>query len=146
MSKGKGKSRAAQAVPVVAVEVVAVPKVARTRLPLAQAQAHNVFVPLTADQTVVPAAIAFTEKGTNPKKVRVYGYDNADGGRGIPKDKRVVVVPGASCPKGVNGAQWDLLVSSLQADPAQTVAQLKANIAGRTIRRAYRAGAIRFAI
>jgi len=122
------------------------PRVSRLRKPLPEARAHNmVFAPLANGDAPQAANVSGTTKGSNPTKARVYGYDNLANGGGVPKDKRVVIVAEA-CPKGVAQGQWDKLVGSVAADPAQTVAQLKsAGIAGRTIRRAYRNGGIRFA-
>ena len=118
----------------------------RLRLPLPEARDHNKqFSPVLEDATVEAAAIALTSKGTNPRKERVYGYDNLTNGGGVPKTAKVVVVPGATAgvpPKGVKGEQWDLLVSLAGG----TVQHLYDNkVHSRTIRRAYRAGAIRFA-
>jgi hypothetical protein len=125
---------------------VAAPRVTRLRKPLAEARAHNmVFAPLANGDKPQAANVAGTTKGTNPTKQRVYGYDNLANGGGVPKDKRVVVVT-EECPKSVNADQYAKLVAAVKADPAQTVAQLKgAGIAGKTIRRAYRMGGIRFA-
>jgi hypothetical protein len=123
------------------VEQSQAPRVARLRLPLEQARAHNVqFVPV--DPAAVTAAnVALTSKGTNPKKARVYGYDNLSNGGGVPKTHKVAIVEGAVNPKGVNPAQFELLV----ANPGHTVIELRGlGITSRTIRRAYRAGAIRF--
>src|SRR5262245_58371172 len=83
------------------------------RLPLAQAKAHNLAHTLLAvDQPVVGANVALTAKGTNPSKVRVYGYDNLGNGGKVPKAATVQVVPGITgAPKGVAPAQWDKLVA-----------------------------------
>lgn len=116
----------------------------RLRLPLPQARDHNkAFTILGADQEAQAAGIALTSKGTNPKKVRVYGYDNlADGGGKVPKDAKVLLVPGfQGVPKGVAEGQWVLL----QEWAGKTVnAAYDAKVSSRTVRRAYRAGAIRF--
>ena len=114
------------------------------RLPLGEARAHNKVFAFVPDGTIAKAAaLALTSKGTNPKKLRVYGYDNLSDGGGVPKDKRVLLVAGfTGCPKGVAQAQWDKLVAA----PTGNAASLKdLGITSRTIRRAYRAGAIRFA-
>lgn len=145
MSKRKMQSPQASATDVVVEPVVAV--VAKTlRLPLPEAQTHNrafTFV----DGKATPATIAITAKGTNPKKARVYGYDNLADGGGVPKDKRILLVPGLSgTPKGVAEAQWDALVTLVTADPSTTVSTAKDSVTSRTIRRAYRAGFIRFSI
>jgi hypothetical protein len=81
-------------------------------------------------------------KGENPKRVRVYGYDNgADGGR-VPKDAVLQVVPGTTgLPKGVTSGQWALL----QAESGKSVrAAYDAGVTSRTVRRSYRSGFIRF--
>jgi len=142
MSKKQKQTQVA--VPATTEAVVAAP--AKTpRLPLPDAQAHNrqfTFV----DGQAASAAIALTAKGTNPKKARVYGYDNLADGGGVPKDKRILLVPGLSgVPKGVAESQWDTLVL-LASDGSVTVAGAKDSVTSRTIRRAYRAGYIRFSI
>ena len=142
MSKKQKQTQVA--VPATTEAVVAAP--AKTpRLPLPDAQAHNrqfTFV----DGQAASAAIALTAKGTNPKKARVYGYDNLADGGGVPKDKRILLVPGLSgVPKGVAESQWDALVL-LASDGSVTVAGAKDSVTSRTIRRAYRAGYIRFSI
>ena len=123
--------------------VVVVAAVKTLRLPLGEARTHNKVFGFVSDDNVVAANIALTAKATNPKKVRVYGYDNLSDGGGVPKDKRVVLVPGfVGTPKGVATPQWEKLVAA----PASTTVALKdLGITSRTIRRAYRAGAIRFA-
>ena len=128
----------------VAVSVPAVAAPAILRLPLGEARAHNKVFAFVPDGTIAKAAaLALTAKGTNPKKLRVYGYDNLSDGGGVPKDKRVLLVAGfTGCPKGVAEAQWEKLVAA----PTGNAASLKdLGITSRTIRRAYRAGAIRFA-
>ena len=145
MPKRKMQSPQPTAAVVVVEPVVAV--VTRTlRLPLPEAQTHNrafTFV----DGKAVSATLALTSKGTNPKKARVYGYDNLADGGGVPKDKRILLVSGLSgVPKGVAEAQWDALVTLVTADPTTTVATAKDSVTSRTIRRAYRAGFIRFSI
>jgi hypothetical protein len=88
------------------------------------------------------AALIKPAKGENPKRVRVYGYDNgADGGR-VPKDAVVQAVPGSTgLPKGVTAGQWALL----QAQSGKLVrSAYDAGVTSRTMRRSYRAGFIRF--
>ena len=130
----------------VAAEPAAVAAVAtkRLRLPLPAARAHNkqhTIVAADADK-VEAANVALTAKGTNPKKTRVYGYDNlAEGGGRVPKDAVIAVVPGAELPKGVQDSQW----TKLKGYAGQTVVDAYGNgVSSRTVRRAYRAGAIRF--
>jgi len=128
----------------VASSVAAPAAPATLRLPLGEARAHNKIFAFVPDGTIAKAAaLALTAKGTNPKKLRVYGYDNLSDGGGVPKDKRVLLVAGfTGCPKGVAEAQWEKLVAA----PTGNAASLKdLGITSRTIRRAYRAGAIRFA-
>ena len=142
MSKKQKQTQVA--VPATTEAVVAAP--AKTpRLPLPDAQAHNrqfTFV----DGQAASAAIALTAKGTNPKKARVYGYDNLADGGGVPKDKRILLVPGLSgVPKGMAESQWDALVL-LASDGSVTVTGARDSVTSRTIRRAYRAGYIRFSI
>jgi hypothetical protein len=143
MSKKRKQTQVA--VPVTTEAVVAAP--AKTlRLPLAEAQTHNKAFTFVAPDKAKSAAIALTAKGTNPKKARVYGYDNLADGGGVPKDKRILLVPGLSgVPKGVAESQWDALVL-LASDGSVTVAGAKDSVTSRTIRRAYRAGYIRFSI
>ena len=141
----QGKSAVEPTVePAVEPAVPVAPK-GKLRLPLPQAKAHNIaFTVLAAGAAVESANVALTAKGTNPTRVRVYGYDNlANGGR-VPKASQVALVPGQQgAPKGVNPKQWDSLVA-MCASPV-TVAHLYDNgIVSRTVRRAYRAGAIRF--
>ena len=115
----------------------------RKRLPLEQARAHNkVHVKLAADAAVTAADVALTSKGTNPRKTRVYGYDNlAEGGGRVPKGATLAIVPGAELPKGVQDGQW----TKLKGYAGQTVEAAYGNgVSSRTVRRAYRAGAIRF--
>lgn len=144
MAKAKGKTAPkAEQQEVVAAEQAAPAKSRRLRLPLPEAKAHNgQFSPVANGDTVAGANVALTAKGTNPKKVRVYGYDNLANGGGVPKAASIAVVSGAECPKGVNSAQWEKLVGFA----GQTVqAAYDGGVASRTVRRAYRAGVIRFA-
>jgi hypothetical protein len=115
----------------------------RLRLPLPEARAHNKQHVLVANgDKVVAANVALTSKGTNPKKQRVYGYDNlAEGGGRVPKEATIAVVEGSALPKGVRESQW----SALQGFAGKKVVDAYGNgISSRTVRRAYRAGAIRF--
>lgn len=159
MAKAKRKTAAkAEAVetPVVASEVVTeqveapapAVKTGPKRAPLPQARAHNMGNKLVSEDGAVQSAdVCLTSKGTNPRKLRVYGYDNlAEGNGRVPKDKRVALVPGiASTPKGVADAQWTKLVGLVQGNGNLTVSGLYDNgVASRTVRRAYRAGALRF--
>jgi hypothetical protein len=114
----------------------------RLRLPLPQAREHNKQHVLVTEGEVVAANVALTSKGTNPKKQRVYGYDNlSEGGGRVPKQAKIAVVPGAELPRGVKDTQW----SKLQSYAGQTVEAAYGNgVSSRTVRRSYRAGAIRF--
>jgi hypothetical protein len=116
---------------------------ARLRLPLPQAKTHNTnFVVLAAGAPVVAANLAGTTKGSNPKKARVYGYGNMANGGGVPKQAICVVVPGfTGVPANVNPGQWALLVKQAGV-PVSTL--YNNGITARTIRRAYRAGAVNF--
>lgn len=121
---------------------------ATKRLPLPEAKAHNLqWTPVAADAPVQAAQIALTSKGTNPKRVRVYGYDNLAAGNGrVPKDKRVVLVAGVTGhPKGVTQEQWDLLVQHTGTAGATPVHLKDNGVSPRVVRRSYRAGYIRFA-
>ena len=128
------------------VEIVAAPaaEVAAKRLPLVQARAANfAHTTLTADEIAVAAGVVKTAKGTNAHKLRVYGYDNGVGGGSVPKAAVIAVVPGTTAvPAGVTAQQW----AALQAVAGQSVqAAYDGNtVSSRTVRRAYRAGAIRF--
>jgi hypothetical protein len=145
------KNKAVKAVPAVTVPAAPVKKAVRAvilRKPLADAKAHNMqFAPIAKNGKPVAADVCATTKGSNPKKARVFGYDNLANGGGVPKDKRIVLVA-TDCPKKVGQMQWDALVRAVKAAPDAPVSQIKQDgkIQGRTIRRAYRMGAIRFAV
>ena len=149
MSKRKDKNptHVALDAAVAATTEAAVAAPAKTlRLPLPEAQGHNRQFSFV-DGEAKSAAIALTAKGTNPKKARVYGYDNLADGGGVPKDKRILLVPGLTdVPKGVAESQWDALVLLITGNEAVTAATAKDSVTSRTIRRAYRAGYIRFSI
>lgn len=136
------KKASAVSAPVAVATPVIAKAVAVTRLSLADAKRHNATFKFVTDDNVVAANVALTAKGANTKKLRVYGYDNLSDGGGVPKDKKVALVAGfTGVPKGVAGPQWDKLV----AHPGLTVIGLRdAGVTSRTVRRAYRAGAIRF--
>jgi hypothetical protein len=116
------------------------------RAPLPQARAANkVNTLLDAAGDVQAADVTFTSKGTNPKKARVYGYDNfAEGNGGVPKTATVKVVPGATLPKGVAEAQWAKLVLLATAENRSVQSLYDNGVTSRTVRRSYRGGAIRF--
>lgn len=159
MSKQASKTRASKSAPapvvadapapVAATPAPAPAPVAATprRLPYPQAKTANKANVLVEDpQKAVAANVVLTAKGTNPAKARVYGYDNfAEGAGGVPKQAKVALVPTNGTPKGVATEQWDKLVALVQANPTWTVAMLYDNkVTSRTVRRSYRAGAIRF--
>lgn len=96
---------------------------------------------VSAEEEAAAAQVVKTAKGTNPTKTRVYGYDNGVQGGGVPKGATVVIVPGAKPPAGVTSGQW-LQLSGLGGKTVQSV--YDAGVASRSVRRAYRAGAIRF--
>src|SRR4030095_13859518 len=139
----------AQAGPTAAQAAPATAAPAGNRQPLPQAKAHNSAIPLLAKgATVTPATVVRSARGTNPKRTRYYGYGNAAHGGGIPAAAGVAIGAGITqAPKGVNPTQWASLVAAVKANPNHTVQQHKAaGIQGRTLRRAYRAGAIRFVV
>jgi hypothetical protein len=120
---------------VVTPEVVKAPKRAHS---IAAAREYNFDRSVNPDE-VVGAPVLKTAAGVNPKRVRVYGYDTTDGR--VPKSAKVAIVPEASTPTGVTEGQWKLLA----AQSGKTVQEAYDNgVASRSIRRAYRAGAIRF--
>lgn len=145
--RNKSKAVAVEAVEVVEVpvEVIAAKPVrsSRLRLPVDQARAHNAQWSLTSPAPTA-AVIAGTVKGSNPKRARVYGYNNLANGGGVPK-VAIVKVVGAVCPAAVNPGQWSALVAAVTANPSSTVESLRGQgIASRTLRRAFRNGGIQF--
>lgn len=85
------------------------------------------------------AVLVRPAKGENPERRRVFGYDNGPGGK-VPTDAKVVVVS-----KSGLEAAWPKLAEALAATPDGTVATLKsAGVAGKSFRRAFRSGLIRF--
>jgi hypothetical protein len=117
-----------------------VPAATPTRLPRAEAKQINFARTLGSD----PAPVVLTAKGTNPTRTRVYGYANGLNGGRVPLQAAVQVAPGfTGCPKGVAPAQWAALQAA--ANGVTPVANLYANgVSSRTVRRAFRAGAITF--
>lgn len=116
----------------------------RTTLPLARA-ANNANGMLAIGAKVVPAAaIVQTAKGANPARMGVYGYSNNNR---VPLASRVLLVTGASAqvPKGIQPAQFASLQKLAKAGTQTVSALYGAGITSRTMRRAYRAGVIRFA-
>jgi hypothetical protein len=114
---------------------------APARVTVAAAKAVN-FGLAPNPSALARAALLKPGKGENPKRVRVYGYDNGtDGGR-VPKDGIVQCVPGTTgLPKGVTAGQWSLL----QAQSGKSVrSAYDAGVTSRTVRRSYRSGFIRF--
>jgi len=94
-----------------------------------------------ADAAPAPAGVVKTAKGTNLSKAKVYGYDNGVAGGKVPVHAVIAIVPGCKDPAGVTVEQWALL----QTFAGKTVtAAYDAQVASRSVRRAYRAGAIRF--
>lgn len=89
---------------------------------------------------LVSAGVVLTAKGVNPAKARVYGYDT-DNGK-VPLNAVIAVVPGVTgTPKGVTPGQW-LLLQGLAGKSVQSA--YDGGAASRSVRRAYRAGFIRF--
>ena len=122
-------------------QVPATEAAAPSRVTVAAAKAVN-FGLAPNPSALARAALLKPGKGENPKRVRVYGYDNgADGGR-VPKDAVVQVVPGTTgLPKGVTAGQWSLL----QEQSGKSVrSAYDAGVTSRTVRRSYRSGFIRF--
>lgn len=113
-----------------------------TRVTVAVAKSHN-FALVANPSALAPAGVVKTGKGENPKRVRVYGYDNGQAGAGrVNKAAQLQVVPGTTgLPRGVTAGQWQ----ALSALAGSTVQQAyDAGVTSRTVRRAYRAGFIRF--
>jgi hypothetical protein len=105
---------------------------------IAAAREVNFGRVVTPDE-VVGAPVLRTAAGVNPHRVRVYGYDT-DTGR-VPKGAVLAVVPGATLPVGVTEGQWQLLQ---EYAGKQVQVAYDNGVASRSVRRAYRAGAIRF--
>jgi hypothetical protein len=95
-----------------------------------------------AGEAAQSAQVVKTAKGTNVSKERVYGYDNGAGGGKVPTAAIIAIVADAKPPAGVTPGQW-LLLQEYNGKTVSAAYDAKA-IASRTIRRAYRAGAIRF--
>ena len=137
MAKREKSQSPAPEAPVV---VVAAPAV--KRLPFQEARAAN-FAHAPNPDALAPAGVVQTAKGTNPVKARVYGYDNGEGKGVVPKGRTIALVPGMTgTPRGVTEGQW----AALQGFVGATVqaAYDSKTVASRTVRRAYRAGYIRF--
>lgn len=142
----KKSTKVAQVAQESVVEIVeAAPAVGAKRLPLAQAREANFArAKVDATEAVVAAGVVKTAKGTNEHKLRVYGYDNGAGGGRVPKEATIALVPGVTqTPAGVTQNQWEALVA-LAGSTVQAAYDTQL-ISSRTVRRAYRAGAIRFA-
>lgn len=116
------------------------PKTARVTL--GQAKAHN-FGLVANPSALAAAGVVRTSKGENPKRRLVYGYDNGQAGGRINKAAVLHLVPGfTGTPKGVTDKQW----AALSGFSGKTVqAAYDGGVDSRTVRRSYRAGAIRFA-
>lgn len=110
--------------------------------PKAIAREHNFGIAkVAADAVPAPAPVVKPAKGTNLSKERVYGYDNGEGNGKVPVKAKIAIVPDAKSPAGVTPNQWLLL----QEYAGKTVEDAYANrVASRSVRRAFRAGAIRF--
>lgn len=102
---------------------------------------HNKAVLTDTAGKPVKADIGATDKGANPKRQRVYGYDNTSSTWGVPKAAKIVIVPGATLPRAVAADQWELL-QKFAGKPVQEAYDNK--VSSRTVRRAFRGGAIRF--
>ena len=116
----------------------------RTTLALARTanKANGMLAPTA--KVVPAAAITQTAKGANPTRMGVYGYSNNNR---VPLASRVLLVTGASAqvPKGILPAQFASLQKLAKAGTQTVSALYGAGISSRTMRRAYRAGVIRFA-
>lgn len=78
-------------------------------------------------------------KGENPDRKRVFGYDNGAGGK-VPVNAKVVVVNKESLKSSYPG-----LADALEITPEADVKTLKtAGVPGKSFRRAFRSGLIRF--
>lgn len=111
------------------------------RVTLSVARATN-FAKTANPSALEPSGVIKTAKGENAKRVRVYGYDNGSNGGRVPKAAQIAIVPGPTgTPKGVTAAQWE----ALTAQSGKTVeSAYSSGVTARTVRRAYRAGFIRF--
>lgn len=86
------------------------------------------------------ATLVRPAKGENPERRRVFGYDNGPGGK-VPLGKRVVVVNASGL-----ASSYPKLAEAVDSTPDAPVKDLKsAGVDGKSFRRAFRAGLIRFA-
>lgn len=141
------KQSAMAAIAASAVESVAPEAVAPVTSPaksLAVARATNganTYVAPDADK-VERAVLVRPSKGENPKRGRVYGYDNLSDGGKVPVDS-IVKLTGATG----SLAGFDKLRDTVEGhgEPLTVRDCKNAGISSKTIRRAYRSGLIRFA-
>lgn len=103
------------------------------------AREANASNPPVAKDAPVRAALVRPAKGENPERKRVFGYDNGPGGK-VPLGAKVVVVNSAGL-----AASYKSLAEAVQATPEADVKTLKsAGVPGKSFRRAFRSGLIRF--
>lgn len=116
--------------------VVTTPEVKRSLQVAREANASNAPVDPAAPQR---ATLVRPAKGENPERRRVFGYDAGPGGK-VPLGAKVVVVSPDSLKASYPG-----LAEAVAATPEASVADLKtAGVAGKSFRRAFRSGLIRF--
>lgn len=101
------------------------------------ANARNAPVDLTKPER---AKLVRPSKGANKERRKVFGYDNGEGGK-VPVDAKVVVVNA-----GGLKASYPALHDAVEASPTADVKTLKTSgVSGKSFRRAFRSGLIRFA-
>ncbi len=105
------------------------------------AKANNFGLAVNSKK-VSAAVLTKSSKGTNAKRNRLYGYDNGANGGPVPVLATMVLVPGATANNGGQKA----LVAFIKATTKPTAqGGYSAKVfTSRTVRRAYRAGLIRF--
>lgn len=109
------------------------------------AKTKNAAIVLGKQPAIGGANLARPPATSNLSRARVYMYANAAQGGGVPLNAYVTLVtPNAPSVPGITAQQWPLLVK-LAANGTLTVQQLYAQgIRSRTMRRAFRRGAIAF--
>lgn len=145
MSKRKDRKLQAEAVAAllaVSVETPGTPETpaeAVVRRSLQMAREANASNPPVAKDAPIRASLVRPAKGENPERRRVFGYDNGPGGK-VPTTSKVVVVNGAGLK-----SSYPALAEALESTPEADVASLKtAGVSGKSFRRAFRSGLIRF--
>lgn len=143
MSKNKGiKSSIVTAVSTPTTEATPTPEapkptiIARSLSAARDANAGNAPVDITKPER---AKLVRPSKGENKERRKVFGYDNGPGGK-VPTGAKVVVVnaPGLA-------ASYPALHDAVEATPEADVNTLKSTgVSGKSFRRAFRSGLIRF--